>query len=67
MVDNACVSLAFIAEASVGQPRLLEALTGGSLVGEALQMVRARVRSMKGRGTHVDAAVLIAWLVGKKV
>jgi hypothetical protein len=49
VVDNACVSLAFIAEASVGQPRLLEALTGGGLVGEALQMVSGMVRSRPAR------------------
>ncbi|KXZ47851.1 hypothetical protein GPECTOR_32g463 [Gonium pectorale] len=39
VVDNACVSLSYIAEASAGQPALLEALTTGGLVGQALQLI----------------------------
>ncbi len=39
VVDNACVSLSYIAEASAGSPSLLEALTAGGLVGQALQLV----------------------------
>lgn len=33
------MSLSYIAEASAGQPALLEALTSGGLVGQALQLV----------------------------
>ncbi|KAG2490174.1 hypothetical protein HYH03_011304 [Edaphochlamys debaryana] len=39
VVDNACVALSYIAEASAGQPALLEALTSGGLVGQALQLI----------------------------
>ncbi|KAG2450258.1 hypothetical protein HYH02_004769 [Chlamydomonas schloesseri] len=39
VVDNACVSLSYIAEASAGQPALLEALTAGGLVAQALQLI----------------------------
>ncbi|GIL61901.1 hypothetical protein Vafri_16276, partial [Volvox africanus] len=39
VVDNACVSLSYIAEASAGQPTLLEALTSGGLVAQALQLI----------------------------
>ncbi|GIM11450.1 hypothetical protein Vretimale_14948 [Volvox reticuliferus] len=39
VVDNACVSLSYIAEASAGQPTLLQALTSGDLVAEALQLI----------------------------
>lgn len=52
VVDSACQSLSYIAEASAAQPALLEALTGGGLVGQATQLVRGGGVRLPPQCTH---------------
>lgn len=39
MVDHACAALGYVAEAAATSPALVEVMTGGSLVSQALQLV----------------------------
>lgn len=50
VVDNACVALSHVADAFASQTSLLEVLSSGGLIGQALQLVSRGQLGTRSRG-----------------